>query len=252
MSLFPELDAPAPDTKPTASPTEWIHAHCDGGSRGNPGPSGYGASHHRRPAATPSPSSPTSSASAPTTLPSIPACSPSSATRRRAWPSPPEGRLRFASSWSSQDPGQVQGQLRRSQAALGKRPATASRTGFEVLRDRPRAPPQKQGSRRPRQPGHGPRHRQRPRGPNRRVLTTPPKARSRSGRHNGQSSPGRNPGRNPGQTGPRSFRNDAPRLHQRRRRPPPGRSRTPRRSLRQSHPRMTLAATCTPFIVLLR
>ncbi len=23
--------------------TEWIHAHCDGGSRGNPGPSGYGA-----------------------------------------------------------------------------------------------------------------------------------------------------------------------------------------------------------------
>ena len=24
-------------------PTEWIHAHCDGGSRGNPGPSGYGA-----------------------------------------------------------------------------------------------------------------------------------------------------------------------------------------------------------------
>ena len=32
MSLF---------SKPSA--TEWVHAHCDGGSRGNPGPSGYGA-----------------------------------------------------------------------------------------------------------------------------------------------------------------------------------------------------------------
>ncbi len=34
MSLFP------PD-KPSKS--DWIHAHCDGGSRGNPGPAGYGA-----------------------------------------------------------------------------------------------------------------------------------------------------------------------------------------------------------------
>jgi probable phosphoglycerate mutase len=34
MPLFPD---------PPASSTEFIHAHCDGGSRGNPGPSGYGA-----------------------------------------------------------------------------------------------------------------------------------------------------------------------------------------------------------------
>ena len=34
MSLFPP-------EKP--SPADFIHAHCDGGSRGNPGPSGYGA-----------------------------------------------------------------------------------------------------------------------------------------------------------------------------------------------------------------
>jgi probable phosphoglycerate mutase len=31
MPLFPD------------PPAVWIHAHCDGGSRGNPGPSGYGA-----------------------------------------------------------------------------------------------------------------------------------------------------------------------------------------------------------------
>ena len=37
MSLFP-------DSPPRASSSsDWIHAHCDGGSRGNPGPSGYGA-----------------------------------------------------------------------------------------------------------------------------------------------------------------------------------------------------------------
>ncbi|MDR3751223.1 MAG: ribonuclease HI family protein [Terracidiphilus sp.] len=35
------FEDPAP---PTASATaEWFTAHCDGGSRGNPGPSGYGA-----------------------------------------------------------------------------------------------------------------------------------------------------------------------------------------------------------------
>lgn len=33
-SLFPE-----PDSQPTS---EWITAYCDGGSRGNPGPAGYG------------------------------------------------------------------------------------------------------------------------------------------------------------------------------------------------------------------
>jgi ribonuclease HI len=38
-SLFPE--APTPNTpKPQ---NDWINAHCDGGARGNPGPSGYGA-----------------------------------------------------------------------------------------------------------------------------------------------------------------------------------------------------------------
>jgi len=34
MSLF---------STPLSITSEWIHAHCDGGSRGNPGPSGYGA-----------------------------------------------------------------------------------------------------------------------------------------------------------------------------------------------------------------
>ena len=34
MSLF---------ASPRPSAAEWIHAHCDGGSRGNPGPSGFGA-----------------------------------------------------------------------------------------------------------------------------------------------------------------------------------------------------------------
>ena len=33
-SLFPD---------PAADSGEWLTAHCDGGSRGNPGPSGYGA-----------------------------------------------------------------------------------------------------------------------------------------------------------------------------------------------------------------
>lgn len=32
-----------PDSDPTPSPSGWFTAHCDGGSRGNPGPSGYGA-----------------------------------------------------------------------------------------------------------------------------------------------------------------------------------------------------------------
>jgi ribonuclease HI len=34
MSLFPA---------PESSASDWIFAHCDGGSRGNPGPSGFGA-----------------------------------------------------------------------------------------------------------------------------------------------------------------------------------------------------------------
>src|ERR1039457_1717456 len=33
-TLFPD---------PAAEAADWITAHCDGGSRGNPGPSGYGA-----------------------------------------------------------------------------------------------------------------------------------------------------------------------------------------------------------------
>jgi ribonuclease HI len=28
---------------PSENASEWFTAHCDGGSRGNPGPSGYGA-----------------------------------------------------------------------------------------------------------------------------------------------------------------------------------------------------------------
>jgi ribonuclease HI len=39
-SLF--ADSPAPAT-PRTQQTGWINAHCDGGARGNPGPSGYGA-----------------------------------------------------------------------------------------------------------------------------------------------------------------------------------------------------------------
>ncbi len=39
MSLFPD---PEPTPRDTAD-KKYIHAHCDGGSRGNPGPSGYGA-----------------------------------------------------------------------------------------------------------------------------------------------------------------------------------------------------------------
>ena len=35
--LFPAMD------NPSATPEGWFTAHCDGGSRGNPGPSGYGA-----------------------------------------------------------------------------------------------------------------------------------------------------------------------------------------------------------------
>jgi probable phosphoglycerate mutase len=37
MPLFPN------DTPPTQTAARWIHAHCDGGSRGNPGPAGFGA-----------------------------------------------------------------------------------------------------------------------------------------------------------------------------------------------------------------
>jgi ribonuclease HI len=37
-SLFSESDS-----TPSPSPSGWFTAHCDGGSRGNPGPAGYGA-----------------------------------------------------------------------------------------------------------------------------------------------------------------------------------------------------------------
>ena len=37
-SLFPEPSSPTPSAS-----QDWLHAHCDGGARGNPGPSGYGA-----------------------------------------------------------------------------------------------------------------------------------------------------------------------------------------------------------------
>jgi ribonuclease HI len=39
-SLFAESPAPA---TPRTLQSGWINAHCDGGARGNPGPSGYGA-----------------------------------------------------------------------------------------------------------------------------------------------------------------------------------------------------------------
>jgi probable phosphoglycerate mutase len=37
MSLF------ADDLARKSTSSSWVHAHCDGGSRGNPGPAGYGA-----------------------------------------------------------------------------------------------------------------------------------------------------------------------------------------------------------------
>jgi ribonuclease HI len=42
MSLFPD-SFEEPSARPTKKAGEWISAHCDGGARGNPGPSGYGA-----------------------------------------------------------------------------------------------------------------------------------------------------------------------------------------------------------------
>ncbi|WP_433974597.1 ribonuclease HI family protein [Tunturiibacter lichenicola] len=43
-SLFAESPAPAaPRTQQSGQRSDWINAHCDGGARGNPGPSGYGA-----------------------------------------------------------------------------------------------------------------------------------------------------------------------------------------------------------------
>jgi ribonuclease HI len=44
-SLFAEAPAPArPQIKDSAKDSkDWISAHCDGGARGNPGPSGFGA-----------------------------------------------------------------------------------------------------------------------------------------------------------------------------------------------------------------
>jgi probable phosphoglycerate mutase len=43
MSLFSPETEPAPLPLRAAGAAPWIHAHCDGGSRGNPGPAGYGA-----------------------------------------------------------------------------------------------------------------------------------------------------------------------------------------------------------------
>jgi probable phosphoglycerate mutase len=40
-NLFPDLAPEAP--KSSQAPAEHFTAHCDGGSRGNPGPAGYGA-----------------------------------------------------------------------------------------------------------------------------------------------------------------------------------------------------------------
>jgi len=47
MPSHPSLFQPESSTKVAAAPARdqggWISAHCDGGSRGNPGPAGYGA-----------------------------------------------------------------------------------------------------------------------------------------------------------------------------------------------------------------
>jgi probable phosphoglycerate mutase len=41
-SLFPSQPRAA-SPRPSPSAANWVHAHCDGGARGNPGPSGFGA-----------------------------------------------------------------------------------------------------------------------------------------------------------------------------------------------------------------
>ena len=44
MPSHPSLFQPESSTKVADhSATDWIHAHCDGGARGNPGPAGFGA-----------------------------------------------------------------------------------------------------------------------------------------------------------------------------------------------------------------
>lgn len=43
-SLFPQPSTqPTRPSSRTSAAADWIHAHCDGGARGNPGPSGFGA-----------------------------------------------------------------------------------------------------------------------------------------------------------------------------------------------------------------
>jgi probable phosphoglycerate mutase len=42
-SLFGDLPAETRARRPEPPKGPWVHAHCDGGARGNPGPSGYGA-----------------------------------------------------------------------------------------------------------------------------------------------------------------------------------------------------------------
>ena len=42
-SLFPPPPDATPEPRPPAKSTGFLIAHCDGGSRGNPGPAGYGA-----------------------------------------------------------------------------------------------------------------------------------------------------------------------------------------------------------------
>ncbi len=42
-SLFPPSASTTPPAEPRANLQDWISAHCDGGARGNPGPSGFGA-----------------------------------------------------------------------------------------------------------------------------------------------------------------------------------------------------------------
>lgn len=43
-TLFGDEPASAPAVStPAAGAEEWIHGHCDGGARGNPGPAGFGA-----------------------------------------------------------------------------------------------------------------------------------------------------------------------------------------------------------------
>ena len=183
----------------------------------------------RRPRRTSSPSSASSSASAPTTTPSTPASSPCLQYALDHH----HPRLRVVSD-SELMVKQIQGKYKvnspdlQAPLAGGQKPHRPTRR----LRDLPRPPPQKQGRRPPRQPGHGPRHEAHP------TTPVPQPARAEPAPHKSHQS---QPYPTKSEAPPNPYaqgRHHAPRLHQRRRSPHPRQRHPPRRRLRQNHPRI--------------